>query len=493
MEREGAAYMAEMGQANARCHIVLVPGFVGFDAFGQLAYYAGVTQAFAAWRAAGGAGARPVALHYFDNFPTASVEMRAERLRKFVAKKILRGEIGGDDELVLVGHSTGGLDIRRMLADLTRGEPSYVDSSLRVEAQQVLARCRRLVFLSVPHFGTTLADFWCSFAPTIQAAVKTGGLGVQLNRDAIAQLRGRLAGVLADTQSDLLWAIEDALNESDERASDASQRAAEREARSELALWLEHMGKDFQIIADLRARPADPGRSKSPAHFDAAARRTELKSWRALGIHTRSYASTVSAKVLRDGLVEGIVGAVRHTSRPVNALFEALNWLSGQWALQPVALGSVLARGALSSVSVPPALLAIHRRPALLFEVFHAMCSDQQLAFPRPLGLAPSVQPLGGGPSLLTSTLDVLANDGVVNTLSMLWPHDPEAAPDQHSFRLVEADHGDIIGHYARRLTQDASSNGRRHEAYDFFPSGSGFDAARFRAVWQDVFDFASS
>jgi hypothetical protein len=120
------------------------------------------------------------------------------------------------------------------------------------------------------------------------------------------------------------------------------------------------------------------------------------------------------------------------------------------------------------------------------------MCSDPQLAFPRPSGLAPEILPLAGGPSIDSGTLDVRGNDGVVNTLSMLWPYDG-GARDLHSYRLVEADHGDIIGHYARRASRDASTLGRRFDAYDFFPSGSGFDGARFRAVWQDVFDFATS
>jgi len=477
-----------------RCHLVLIPGFVGFDALGQLAYYNGVTKAFTDWRRDGGAARNRLVLHYFDNFPTASVEMRAERLRRFLAKKVVRGEIAPEEELVLAGHSTGGLDIRRMLADLARGEPTYVDNSQRVEAAQILSPCRKLVFLSAPHFGTTLADYWCAFAPTLQAAVKTGGLGVQFNRDALADLRRKLRELLADTPSDLLWTLEDALNESDERAGDPNQRAAEREARAELALWLEHMGKDLQVLADLRALPADPARSTSPAHFDADQRRAELEGWRARGIRTRSYVTTVSAKIQRDRLVEGILSAVREASGPVNALFKALNWLAGQWALQPAALGAVLARGALSASAVPPALLAIHQRPALLFEVFHAMCSDPQRAFPVPGGLAPNVQPLAGGPSLPTSAIGVGSNDGVVNTLSMLWPYDA-AAPDLHSFRLVEADHGDIIGHYARRARPDHSSSnlGRRYDAYDFFPSGSGFDDTRFRAVWRDLFEFASS
>jgi hypothetical protein len=479
-----------MSQSNARCHLVLVPGFVGFDALGQLEYYAGVTRAFADFRSSGAAAASGMVLHYFDNFPTASVAMRAERLRRFLAKKIARGEISSDEHLVLVGHSTGGLDIRRALADLDNGELTYVDNSHPVEAAQILAHVKRLVFLSVPQFGTTLADFWCTFGPTIQAAVKAAGIGVQLNRDALAQLRGKFCGLLEGTQSDLLWAIDDALNESDERSVDERQRAREREARADLALWFEHMGKDFDVVSDLRALAHDAQSSKSPAHFDQAARRKELRRWQARGIRTRSYATVVSGAVLKDSLVEGTIAALRHASRPVNGLFELLNWLSEQWALQPVALGSVLARGVLGSVSVPPVLLLVHTRPSIVFEVAHAMCSDAKLAFPRPLGLAPQLSRFRGGESVASSALSPRDNDGVVNTLSMLWPYDPEN-PDQHSITLVESDHGDIIGHYQRRVAKDAPKKGRRHDAYDFFPSGSGFDAALFREVWEDVFGFA--
>ena len=44
-----------------RFHIVLIPGFGGFDALGQVAYYAGVTRRFQAWK-----HEKPVVLHYFD-------------------------------------------------------------------------------------------------------------------------------------------------------------------------------------------------------------------------------------------------------------------------------------------------------------------------------------------------------------------------------------------------------------------------------------------
>ncbi len=102
---------------HGRLHIVLVPGFAGFDALGQLEYFAGVTGQFQAWQQ----GAREVraVLHYFDNFPTAAVITRAGRLRNYLAKRIARREFQPGDSLALVGHSTGGLDIRWLLWELT--------------------------------------------------------------------------------------------------------------------------------------------------------------------------------------------------------------------------------------------------------------------------------------------------------------------------------------------------------------------------------------
>ena len=96
-----------------RYHIVLVPGFAGFDALGQVEYYAGVTSLFQTW-----SDSAPAVLHYFDNLPTAAVRTRAKRLCAYLAKRIVRGEILDGDKVVLVGHSTGGLDIRQLMRDL---------------------------------------------------------------------------------------------------------------------------------------------------------------------------------------------------------------------------------------------------------------------------------------------------------------------------------------------------------------------------------------
>jgi triacylglycerol esterase/lipase EstA (alpha/beta hydrolase family) len=90
--------------AAKRFHIVLIPGFAGFDALGQLEYYGRVTPLFQRLQI------KDLVLHYFDNLPTASVTTRASRLQSYLAKRIARGEISDGDEVTLVGHSTGGLD-----------------------------------------------------------------------------------------------------------------------------------------------------------------------------------------------------------------------------------------------------------------------------------------------------------------------------------------------------------------------------------------------
>ena len=96
---------------NSRIHVILITGFAGFDALGQLEYYAGVTPLFRNWQKKH--KDRPTAvLHYFDNFPTAAVATRSELLRQYIVKRIARGEFTNGDRIALIGHSTGGLDIR---------------------------------------------------------------------------------------------------------------------------------------------------------------------------------------------------------------------------------------------------------------------------------------------------------------------------------------------------------------------------------------------
>jgi hypothetical protein len=76
-------------------------------------------------------------------------------------------------------------------------------------------------------------------------------------------------------------------------------------------------------------------------------------------------------------------------------------------------------------------------------------------------------------------------NDGIVNTGSMLWPN------GEHTL-LVDADHGDVIGHFEERFAEGSQAALRSRVSYDIFRSGSGFDRALFERVWFDIFSFCA-
>jgi hypothetical protein len=477
---------------------VLVPGFVGFDALGSLPYYAGVTRHFQAWRAAepGAAGA---SLDYFDSFPTASVAVRAERLRKYLAKKWARGEIGADTELVLAGHSTGGLDIRQLLIELQNRDETVADRDQPVRHRDLTAAITRVVFMSVPHYGTNLADYARNFEHTLLALIKTLGLGLQLNREPITALRRHLAGVVGRLRSQLLLAVWDALDESDEDTRAAvADKASEREARSELALWLEHMGKDFAALADLRSFTGEPHGSKSPAHRTIGERRAELRHFSELGLCTRSYVTRVTSNrgsALLEQAVDVGVATSSFVAPPVELGFKLLNRAAESWYLPGVSLPALLARGTLDSASIAAVVAALLGRPSLPFELGQAVCGNGALPFrdpeawPNALPVPPWLECFGA-PPVASSEIGLGDSDGIVNSRSMLWPYDAQA-PDAHQFRLVEADHGDIVGHYSAKALPGAEALGRRYYAYDLLQSSAGFDTSDFERVWSDLFEFA--
>ncbi len=481
---------------GVRTNIVLVPGFVGFDALGQLGYYAGTSDVFHEWLVR----PRRASLHYFDNLPTASVPERARRLLHFLAKKWVRGEFGRDDRVALVGHSTGGLDIRKALYELTRAPDAniVVDGGSAVRQGDILARVERICFLSTPHYGTNLADFGCQFADTLRAFLKAAGFGLRLNRESVARVRRMLMRAVPASGSSLLLAIDDALNESDEIVATGQSTYGEREARAEFALWLEHMARDFAILNDLRSASAANGTPESPAHFTQEQRAEELRAYRTLGIKTRSYATLApTASDKPSPVVEVLLRGLKATAPFLNLGSSATSTGTKLWMLPPIAVPALLALLGAPGMSAAGLLVAIHTNPRLLFELFAAACADPDGPFQRPetfgpQAVAPSFADFVTGQVSSTSALDKAESDGVVNTLSMMWPYEPER-PDAHSTVLIKADHGEIIGHYAPREVPAPDRLGRRYYAYDFFQSGTEFGEAEFRRVWRDVFEFCAA
>ncbi len=437
-----------------RVHIVLVPGFAGFDALGQLEYYAGVTPLLDDWRA-DRQGGPPVVLHYFDNLPTASVATRAGRLRAYLAKRVARGELQRGDTVALVGHSTGGLDIRQLLLDLDRdartdGSRIAVDGNredaFQVPPSELLEMVSRVVFLSVPQRGTNIADF-VRRVPRTLALLQLRLLvtAARLWPANEAEQRGaRWVGGWA--HSDLLLAVGDAIGEMDAHAvrRDATRSADAHEAAAELELVLTHVASDFGAIEDLAAAPrASPS---SPAHFTEAQREDERQMWRRHGIEARSYAT---------------VGCRAYDFRRGEVVppWEALKPSTAPWER--------LAPGVAGRMDVP------------------YLCGYRACAggpFGRGIEGPLSAKALGTSDQ---RSIEIWDNDGVVNTASMLWPSGEDT-------QLVDGDHGDIIGHY--RLVEAADGPPlRRYHTYDLLRSGSGFSEDTFEEVWRGVFTFCAS
>ena len=445
---------------SSRRHIILVPGFAGFDALGQLEYYAGVTPLFRHWKKAGGADRQDAVLHYFDNFPTAAVVIRAAKLRDYLAKRIARGEFLPGDSLALVGHSTGGLDIRRLIWDLAADYKKSAnarypvdgthESPFTVSAGELLRVVNRIVFLSVPQFGTNFADWLRGHAAGRRAVVAELRASVAVSQvPLLDRLQDWISSSVATaTRLDLMKAIQDALSEA-ETPIDAEhmQVALAQEAASELALWLRHAATDFGAIEDLAADV--DSNAASPAHFDKKMRKQETDAWKRHHIRVRSYAS---------------VGTRPFDFDPACP--------SPQWDL-------------LNPFPYPETIQQTGKSIGtdIVYRACYRACAGGPFQYPdiRHLPHPPMIIDEAGH----QRTIAVWDNDGIVNSASMLWPNGRETL-------LVNADHMDIVGHF-RLVRAEHGVAGRKYQSYDLLKSGSGFDPNKFAQVWNSVFDFCVS
>jgi len=410
-----------------RVHVILVPGFAGFDALGQLEYYAGITPLFRDWQVR--KQCEHVVLHYFDNFPTAAVRTRAARLQSYLAKRVARGDFQRDDTVALVGHSTGGLDIRCLLRELPKvEEPIAVDGVAGVDAGEILDKVKRVVFLSVPQYGTNIADWLVTHNLVHTVVIAKLRAMVEISQVPIAdRIQDSLTGAATWlTDSDLLLAVQDALSEADVRicSSRPLRTAMAQEAASELALWLRHMASDFSSIHDLTAH-------RKIAGFDRQ------------NIKTRSYA-TVGRSPFR---------FERGKKAP-------------RWDLRKPWTYPEISKDPERSESTD-----------LVYRACYRACAGGPFDYPSD----PAFEPVAT--RLDTSErqhIEIWDNDGIVNTASMLWPNGPETL-------LVEGDHADIMGHFRR--VEALEGRGRRYQTYDLLKSGTDFGAT-FEQVWNGIFDF---
>jgi len=436
-----------------RSHIILVPGFGGFDALGRIEYYSGITRLFQNWL-----DDHPdvrVVLHYFDNLPTAAVVTRASRLRKYIAKRIARREIAPGETIVLVGHSTGGLDIRQLLWDLHHPDSPVVpvDGGLPVAVEEIRGCIDGVVFLSVPHWGTNIAE-WVYRHSVLRTAVTTDlqaafeGSRLYLIDSLEAGVADGAAGL---TGAEILLALRDALTEAnDDWSGDATRISDAQEAASDLQLYFRQMATNFHVIEDLS--PVPHSRQRSPAHFSNEEREEELESWENPHIRILSYA-TVGGR------------AVQFRSGCSAPVFSLANPLDDLAVLQ--------ACGQSAGTDIG-------------YRLCYRACAGGPFEIPKMAGSIGRV--LGPLPPV---PLQVWDNDGIVNTLSMLWPGNGNV--------LVQADHLDIVGHYHLRPERpEAYKEGivppppRTFESYDTLKSSPQFEQKVFDKVWQEIFFFAA-
>lgn len=130
---------------NRTFDVYLVPGFLGFVNLGRITYFGHLHRALGERFAALGLGAR---IHIVRTPPTASLPTRAARLAETIDATARRGAA-----LHLIGHSSGGLDVRLLTAP-------GVELPTPVDVERLAARVRTVVTMSAPHHGTPLAAFF---------------------------------------------------------------------------------------------------------------------------------------------------------------------------------------------------------------------------------------------------------------------------------------------------------------------------------------------
>ncbi len=125
-------------------HVILVPGFLGFQRLYTMPYFAEVEALLARSFAQAG---RAVEVRAIRTLPTSSLAARAARLAEVVAA------LPADAEIHLVGHSTGGLDCRLFLAP-GAALPTEIDVG------SAAARVCSVVSVATPHHGAPLASLF---------------------------------------------------------------------------------------------------------------------------------------------------------------------------------------------------------------------------------------------------------------------------------------------------------------------------------------------
>lgn len=127
--------------------VYLIPGMFGFAALAGYDYFGHLRRALETRYADAGLALQ---VEVVAPPPTASLRQRARMLARAVHRSA-----GSSGPIHLVGHSTGGIDVRLVLSS---------NINLRLEPEQLrwTERVRSATSINAPHYGTPLATYFTS-------------------------------------------------------------------------------------------------------------------------------------------------------------------------------------------------------------------------------------------------------------------------------------------------------------------------------------------
>ncbi|WP_437532463.1 hypothetical protein WME79_04705 [Sorangium sp. So ce726] len=445
--------------SSPRSHLVLVPGFAGFDILGSIVYYSGVTEILR--NTDTGPYQGPLSVHCFPNLPTASVDTRAHALLRWLADRFRQGVFYGSagrghrDCVHLVGHSTGGRDIKTLML-LLLAETEQKGSVYGVPVERILESICSIQFLSTPHRGTNLAHVLHRRQPLLTSLAKALHWWLRLAgpKDASSAARRAKTLLQAFGQSDgIVRAALDTIEHFHAMPCDDLARAEARGEYFNVLRWLLHVAEDTEAFEDLDPLPLSGKRSREERWSKHGL------SARGPGAWPRELAASIkSAKRTRRA---SLLGA------------ELEEELSAYYEQRGIALRSIVTR---AKRDPGGAFLGA-------FGIFHGITGN--IKEPKVVeALGPSCfVPRFDNPTR-TESLTPEMNDGIVNCVSMVYPD------TKRSF-LVDADHADVMGHYRFIAPEDGDGADPKYGGYDLFQSRTTFDQAEFDGLWTSIGQFA--
>jgi len=167
---------------SERHHVYFVPGLFGFGRLAGYDYFTHVRQGLETrYRDAG------VSVSFEDvpSPPTSSLRERGRVLATTVSRTLSTNGV-----IHLVGHSTGGLDARLVVAPNT-------NLHLHSELMAWTPRVRSVISLNTPHYGTPLASYFATVSGTrvLYAISLLTVISLKLGEPSLAIFSRVLAGI----------------------------------------------------------------------------------------------------------------------------------------------------------------------------------------------------------------------------------------------------------------------------------------------------------